>query len=228
MKSRPTYEKLEQTAGSLTNRAPAAHRQLEEALRKRTKELKCLYTVLEIVNRSGITLGDRLQQIADALPLGWQYSEVASARVTLEGETYASQGFSTGFCRQSSDIIVYGTRVGAIEVYYGEQRPNHDEGPFFRTERDLINAIARRIGSFIERRRAEEERQAAQEQLQEALTKILIGFLPICSKCKRIRSYGTKWVEIESYIREHTEVQFSHSICPECAKELYPNLPQKN
>jgi len=198
--------------------------QLQEALRKRTRELNCLYTVLEIVNRSGMALEQRLQQIADALPLGWHCSGMASARVVFDGKSYRSNPFAGGPCRQVANIIVNGSKAGMIEVRYGKEGPDHGEGPFLRTDKDLINAIGKRISRFIERRRAEQEKEIALEKLQEALTKILSGFLPICAKCKKIRDDKTEWVEIEVYIRDRTEVEFSHSICPKCAKELYPEL----
>jgi hypothetical protein len=64
----------------------AEDKPIQEVLRKRTKELNCLYAVLEIVNRSGISLKERLQQIVVTLPQGWQYSEIASARLVFEGQ----------------------------------------------------------------------------------------------------------------------------------------------
>jgi hypothetical protein len=228
MKKSPTSQELEERVRRLDKNEPLGYRRLEEALRKRTKELNCLFTILEIINRPGIALDERLQQIADALPSGWQYSDLASARLVFKGKTYLSQGFSGGPFGQGADIVVQGKRAGFIEVFYGEERSSHDEGPFLKTERDLINAIARRVSRFIERRRAEEEREIALERLQEALGKILSGFLPICAKCKKIRDDNGKWVEIEAYIRDRMEVQFSHSICPVCAKGLYtePNTEQ--
>lgn len=54
--------------------------------------------------------------------------------------------------------------------------------------------------------------------------KILSGFLPICASCKKIRDDNGYWNQIESYIKEHSEADFSHSICPECAKKLYPEF----
>ena len=62
------------------------------------------------------------------------------------------------------------------------------------------------------------------EQLQEALDNIktLSGLIPICSGCKKIRDDKGYWNQIESYIRDHSEAKFSHSICPDCAKRLYP------
>ncbi|MEJ2642674.1 MAG: hypothetical protein P8010_24235, partial [Desulfosarcinaceae bacterium] len=53
--------------------------------------------------------------------------------------------------------------------------------------------------------------------------RLLEGFLPICANCKKIRT-DTQWEEIEIYISRHSPVAFSHSICPECRKKLYPEL----
>ena len=63
-------------------------------------------------------------------------------------------------------------------------------------------------------------------ELKEALDKIktLSGLLPICASCKKIRDDEGYWNQIESYISNYSEVSFSHSICPDCAKSLYPDL----
>ncbi len=64
------------------------------------------------------------------------------------------------------------------------------------------------------------------ERLEKASSEIktLSGLLPICSSCKKIRDDHGYWSQIEGYISHHSEVTFSHSICPDCAKKLYPNL----
>jgi phosphoserine phosphatase RsbU/P len=69
-----------------------------------------------------------------------------------------------------------------------------------------------------------EELQKLIEENRKAISeiKILRGFLPICSKCKKIRDDDGYWTQLESYIRDHSEAQFTHSICQDCAKELYP------
>jgi len=76
-----------------------------------------------------------------------------------------------------------------------------------------------------ERKRAEEERERLLAELQEALGQVrkLSGLLPICSSCKKIRDDKGYWRQIEAYIQDHSEAEFSHSICPECAKKLYPD-----
>jgi len=65
--------------------------------------------------------------------------------------------------------------------------------------------------------------------LQQALTTIkkLQGILPICSSCKKIRSEEGQWTPLESYICRHSEAEFSHGLCPECAKTLYPKYYAK-
>ena len=71
-----------------------------------------------------------------------------------------------------------------------------------------------------------ERRKAAEAALQKALSevKVLRGFLPICSGCKSIRNDQGYWEKIEVYIREHSEAEFSHGLCPDCLKKLYPEL----
>ncbi|MEN6616329.1 MAG: PAS domain S-box protein [Syntrophorhabdus sp.] len=72
------------------------------------------------------------------------------------------------------------------------------------------------------RKRAEEERERLVGQLQEALAKVklLSGFLPICAWCKKIRDDKGYWNQIEKYLKDHSEAEFSHSICPECMEKL--------
>lgn len=68
--------------------------------------------------------------------------------------------------------------------------------------------------------------ESSNKELQMALSEIksLSGLLPICSKCKKIRDDKGYWNQIEVYIQDHSEAQFTHSLCRECAKELYPDL----
>jgi PAS domain S-box-containing protein len=87
------------------------------------------------------------------------------------------------------------------------------------------------IGNDITRRkRAEEEREELILELEDALAQVktLRGLLPICTNCKKIRDDRGYWNQIEVYIRDHSEAEFSHSICPECAKKLYPEFYNRN
>jgi len=79
---------------------------------------------------------------------------------------------------------------------------------------------------IAERQRAEAEREQLIGQLQEALANIktLRGLIPICAACKKIRDDTGYWNQLEGYLHTHTEAEFSHGICPECVRRLYPDL----
>jgi len=82
---------------------------------------------------------------------------------------------------------------------------------------------------ITKRKFAEDVKEELIEELQNALEEVnlLSGFLPICASCKKVRDDKGYWNQIETYIRDHSDVEFSHSICPECAQELYPEAYKK-
>jgi PAS domain S-box-containing protein len=93
-------------------------------------------------------------------------------------------------------------------------------------EGDRIDGAVVTFRDITERKRAEEEREKLIGELQEALTSVkqLSGMLPICASCKKIRDDQGYWTQIEAYIRDHSEAEFSHGICPDCMKKLYPDF----
>ena len=92
-------------------------------------------------------------------------------------------------------------------------------------ERAIILALAR-FEDMQHIARLNTELQKQNKELQAALNKVkqLAGLLPICASCKKIRDDKGYWKQIEQYIEAHSEAEFSHSICPECAYTLYPEL----
>jgi len=84
--------------------------------------------------------------------------------------------------------------------------------------------LERSIRYSIERHRTLEEQIRLISQLQRALAKVkqLSGLLPMCASCKKIRDDKGYWNQLEAYISEHSEADFSHGICPECVEKLYP------
>ena len=74
--------------------------------------------------------------------------------------------------------------------------------------------------------RAAKEREHIIQELQAALAEVITlrGIIPICASCKKVRDDKGYWNQIETYIRDHSEANFSHGICPECAKKLYPDF----
>jgi CheY-like chemotaxis protein len=67
-----------------------------------------------------------------------------------------------------------------------------------------------------------------QKELEHALAKMFVGFLPICAECKKIRDDSGEWNQIDVYIQNHTETKFTYGICPECRDKLYPELRKKD
>ena len=76
------------------------------------------------------------------------------------------------------------------------------------------------------RRRAEAERERLIGELQEALAnvKTLRGLIPICSSCKKVRDDQGYWTQLETYLKQHSDAEFSHGLCLECMRKLYPDL----
>ena len=85
--------------------------------------------------------------------------------------------------------------------------------------------LERSIGYAVERSSVERRLEEAIDELKDALASIktLRGLLPICSVCKSIRDDKGYWNRLESYVRDHSSAEFSHSICPRCFKTHYPD-----
>ncbi len=81
-----------------------------------------------------------------------------------------------------------------------------------------------RLRSTVNLKREMDRRKAREKELEQALQeiKVLRGILPICARCKRIRDEQGQWFSVESYIKSHTEADFSHMICPECLDRHFP------
>ncbi len=86
--------------------------------------------------------------------------------------------------------------------------------------------LVRSLRYSMERFHNLQEKEKLIRELQEALdnVKTLSGLLPICVKCKNIRTDDGYWMQVESYLRDYSGLNFTHSICPECVKKLYPEL----
>ena len=85
------------------------------------------------------------------------------------------------------------------------------------------------IRNITERKQAEEERERLILELRDALSKLktLSGMLPICASCKKIRNDEGYWEQVETYITDHSAAEFTHGLCPDCSKRLYPEYYEK-
>jgi len=161
---------------------------------------------------------------------------VDKGNTTLEQQIFSSDAVETYVPIMRENKI-----VGVFEVYYDiskEKQKLHSlislsSGTLFVMASILLTAVListyKANKSIAAQKEVEEAKGKLIVELQAALAKVnkLSGLLPICASCKKIRDDKGYWNQIESYIREHSEAEFSHGICPECVKKLYPELHEK-
>jgi len=178
---------------------------VELALRERIKELNCLYGIARLAERYYDSMDDFLRCLVDFLPLSWQYPEITSARIVFEDKTFKSKDFRVTRWRQSADIMKYNEPVGEVAIFYSEERPPSDEGPFLKEERVLLDEVARRIGAIAIRISADHELQEINKQLtveRMALQEANAALRTVLSKIEeeKQRIYKDVQVNIEKVI----------------------------
>ena len=160
-------------------------------LGERIKELNCLFGLSKLVEEPGIDLEGILQGAVDILPPGWQYPKETCGRIVFENAEFRTYNFKATQWMQSAPIVVYGNVVGAIEVYYLEEKPRSCEGPFLAEERRLLNALAEQLGRIAERIKAEgelrRERDFAESLIETAPAIVLV--LDVEGRIVRINPY---------------------------------------
>lgn len=110
------------------------------------------------------------------------------------------------------DVDVEATKAGAMD--------------YLVKSRIDAAVLERSIRYAVERNRVERRLENLVVELEDALNKIktLSGLLPICSHCKSIRDDGGYWNRLETYIASHSDAEFSHSLCPDCLRQHYPDM----
>ncbi len=141
---------------------------LEAQLRERVKELNCLYSLTRLIEDNENSIDTILQGTVDLLPASWQYPELTCARILFKKQTYQSCNFKTTHSKQQADLMVFGQQEGLVEVHYLKKLPTHDEGPFLKEERLLINAVSDHIAKAIQRNITQRQLLVERQALQDA------------------------------------------------------------
>jgi DNA-binding CsgD family transcriptional regulator len=143
----------------------SGQQKVEDALHERIKELNCLYGVSQLAERHFNSLDNLLEELVNFLPHSWQYPDITCARIVFKEKTYKSKLFKITEWRQSSRIYVYSEPVGEVTIFYLEECPPSDEGPFLAEERALLDTLADQIGTIATRISAELEMEEINKQL---------------------------------------------------------------
>jgi len=142
---------------------------LEYMVGERTKELNCLYGLSSIIEEKDISKEEILRRMVELFPPAWQYPEITCARIIVDNQEYKTENFKKTKWKQASDISVDKEKVGSIEIHYLEEKPELDEGPFLKEERDLINAISERLGKDFERLNIEKQLKETNQMLEQRI-----------------------------------------------------------
>lgn len=126
-----------------------------------------------------------------------------SLRILTSGEYFGEMALLDGGARSASVLTLEKTEVLHVEASAIMEAVERDPS----LAMDMFRILSRRL-----------------RDLEESMYNVLGGILPICSGCKKIRDENETWQDLESYITHHSDAEFSHSFCPDCAHKLYPEV----
>jgi PAS domain S-box-containing protein len=149
----------------------------------------------------------------------------------IEGKTILEifPNQAKNYWEDDKEVIASGKpKIGIIESISAATETRWfqtDKIPYRDKEGVIIGVVGFAI-DITKRKRMEEALAEEHRRLQQALDEVrtLRGIVPICANCKKIRDDKGFWNQVEKYVSERTEAEFSHGICPDCAKELYPEF----
>ena len=186
---------------------------------ERIKEQQCIYSIADSI-RTQEDIQDVFRDVIKAIPQGWQYSDITQCRILFDGVEYSSSArdFQKSDWAQKTLIIVHGNVRGTIEVFYTEERPILDEGPFMTEERKLLEVISKSLGEAVERRLSEKEKVRAMGE-RAAIVDNMADSLVIADPDLVVRDVNPAWIVLTGHSRDE---MIGNSI-----KELLPRILKK-
>ena len=217
MTKKATCEELQQRIKELEKEA-VEHKRAKE-------ELQTILNIVPVIifqkDRDGKTT--RTNQAFDTM-IGLSKEEIIGKTTD---ELFPEHG--KDMMKDDQEVMELGKpKLDIIEHYdspEGTRWARAGKAPLKDKEGNVVGLIGY-AADITEQKQAEEALKQERDKLQDALAEVktLSGLLPICAHCKKIRDDKGYWNQIEAYIRDHSEADFSHSICPECAKNIYPEF----
>src|SRR6056297_1104872 len=156
----------------LSENIPGKEKQLEKKLQERIKELQCLYQIANLSEESGLSTDIFLQKVVKIIPEAWQYPEITCVRIILNDKIFTTENFKETQWGQKAGLYIHEKKTGSIEVYYLEEKPEIDSGPFLKEEISLLNTIGKNISTYLDRKQIEQEKSESEESLRTTLNSI--------------------------------------------------------
>ena len=202
---------------------------LDHTTEASTREIatgEALYHLLFQNSLDGFMLTAPDGSVLDANPAACRIMGRTREEILQEGR----KGLIDASDPQLAVLIAERQRTGRA---HGQLRARRKDGTLFPIEFSSVvfqspegnSRTCMIIRDITERTAAEAERERLIKELQEALGRVksLSGLLPICASCRKIRDKEGAWHNLEAYVRNHSEADFSHGICPDCRRVLYPD-----
>lgn len=247
---RRAEEKLKEASGrseELSGMSPERMADLIHELEVHQIELKMQNDELRRIQGELEKTRDRYSHLYDFAPVGYftlsEKGIIEAVNLTLASMLGIERNALIGkplsrFIRRDDQDIFYALRQRFLETEKPQscelrlvKKDGHEfyarmECMAIKNRGDDLRQIRAAVSDITERKQAEEQRDKLIAELQKALSEVktLRGFLPICANCKNIRNDKGYWEKIETYIHDHSDAEFTHGICPECAKKLYPDI----
>jgi PAS domain S-box-containing protein len=227
MSKKPTYEELEQRVKELEEQI-FKRKQAEEALRESEKKYQDLYdnapdmfcsvdSTTGTILQCNQTLANNLRYTKEEIVGRPVFDLYAPNSVEYAKSTVFPLFVKTGSIK-GEELQLQRKDGITVDVSLNVSAVRDEKGKILRS-RSVWRDITKR-------KQVEKERERLIRDLKEALKEIktLRGILPLCSFCKKVRDDRGYWEQVDVYIHKHSQADISHSVCPECAKEHYPDL----
>jgi len=170
----PLFNELGEITGIVHNVRDITDRKAtEEKLLKQTydvaervKELAGLYGVSQLIADPDKTMDQVFRETVDLMPFSWQYPDITCVRISSSDKDFKTANWKKSRWTLSADIMGEKRGLGTVEVGYLEEKPEQDEGPFFKEERNLINGVARILGDYVKRKHVEKKIEKYSKNLE--------------------------------------------------------------
>ena len=164
VKGEPLFKDQEIIGAVTTHEDITERKKAEKILAKETyylceriKEHDCRNKISKLIETPGVTLKEIYQGTVNLIPPAWQYPSITTARLTINEETFETPNFSESQWELKADIIVNTNKLGTLQVFYAEEKPEADIGPFTSEEKYLLDVITESLGRITERKTIEAE-----------------------------------------------------------------------